>query len=267
MTDLQWSVFCRFKDDFKAKVGEWSARVPNLRSLQQQISQADKNPEYPFETPVVYNKSLDDIRPEDDIKLIVIGDNPGKEEQLARNNRYLVGQAGRLAEGYFRRNPELGVDFRRNVIILNKTPVHTAKTAQLRALAKAGGSEVAALLEESQIWCAQQTARLHTQLCRAVRQENQIEDDGVCPELWLVGYSELKKNGIFERYRDTLRKSYENDCGLSAEWESVFVFQHFSMNRFTIDLMDYIKKNDCGTASLQERIHSLGQIHKKEIFC
>ena len=107
-----------------------------------------QTPAYPFETTVVYNRSLDDVTKDDDIKLIVIGDNPGKDEQLAKNNRYLVGQAGKIAEGYFRRNPELGIDFRRNVIILNKTPVHSAKTAQLKTIAKQGGKKIADLIED-----------------------------------------------------------------------------------------------------------------------
>jgi hypothetical protein len=260
MTDKQWELFCAFKKNYAEKIAEWSGRIPELQALQKEVAAAEGTPAYAFETPVVYNRALEDIGPADDIKLIVIGDNPGKEEQLACNNRYLVGQAGRIAEGYFKRNPGLGVDFRRNVIILNKTPVHSAKTAQLRGMVKKGGDGVAALLQESQIWCAKETARLHIDLCNAGK-----ADGAVCPELWLVGYSELKEKGIFGSYRDQLRDAYKNEAGSSA-WERVFVFQHFSMNRFTIDLSDYMKKNGCEERSLQECIHSLGEIHKKEIF-
>ena len=131
MTEEQWKVFCDFKDDLKRKVAEWKAAAPELTALQREAARVTNTPEYPFETSVVYNRALDDLTPQDEIKLIVIGDNPGKDEQLEKNNRYLVGQAGKIAEGYFRRNPELGVDFRKNVIILNKKPVHSDKTAQL----------------------------------------------------------------------------------------------------------------------------------------
>ncbi|MBR1639870.1 MAG: hypothetical protein IJ688_10840 [Treponema sp.] len=259
MTDSQWKIFCDFKALYAAKIAEWAESFPDLQGLQKKAAEAEKTPAYSFETPVVYNRALDDITKDDDIKLIVIGDNPGKEEQLACNNRYLVGQAGRIAEGYFRRNPALGVDFRKNVIILNKTPVHSAKTAQLRFMVKQGGQKMAELLEESQTWCARETARLHSELCRAAG------EDGIMPELWLVGYSELKKKGIFEQYRDELKAFYvEND--FSKYWERVYVFQHFSMNRFTIDLSDYMKKNGCENLPLLESIHSLGIIHKDEIF-
>jgi len=141
MTQQQWNYFCDFKDQFKSQVEEWKKAAPELTELQRQAALQTKTPEYPFETSVVYNRALDELTPEDEIKLIVIGDNPGKDEQLAKNNKYLVGQAGKIAEGYFRKNPELGVDFRKNVIILNKTPIHSAKTLQLNTIAKQGAKK------------------------------------------------------------------------------------------------------------------------------
>lgn len=246
MTQQQWKYFCDFKDQFKNKVEEWKKAAPELTELQRQAALLAKTPEYPFETTVVYNRALDDIKPEDDIKLIVIGDNPGKDEQLAKNNRYLVGQAGKIAEGYFRKNPELGVDFRKNVIILNKTPLHSAKTIQLNTIAKQGGEKIAALIKESQLWMAQKTAELHAALGT---------------ELWLVGYSELKPRRIFCPYRDELKAA----C-TTAAWERVYVFQHFSMNRFTIDLADFVKAEKKEKAPLESNIHELGLLHRKEIF-
>lgn len=246
MTEKQWKDFSKFKNELKNKITEWIAAAPELQELQKFAAEESKTPLYPFELPLVYNLALDAFTPEDEIKLIVIGDNPGKDEQLAKNSRYLVGQAGKIAEGYFRKNPELGIDFRRNVIILNKTPVHSAKTAQLKTIIKKGGPKIAKLLEESQIWMARKTAELHASLNT---------------ELWLVGYSELKAKGIFSSYRDTLKKS----CTPEA-WNRVYVFQHFSMNRFTIDLADYIKANKKENALLESNIHELGILHKNEIF-
>ena len=250
MTAQQWKYFCGFKDEFKNKVEEWKKLLPQLTELQREAARLAKTPEYPFETPVVYNRALDDVKQEDEIKLIVIGDNPGKDEQRASNNRYLVGQAGKIAEGYFRKNPELGVDFRRNVIILNKTPVHSAKTVQLNTIAKRGGPEVAKLIYDSQIWMAKKTAALHVALGT---------------ELWLVGYSELKDKKLFCPYRDALRKALEAD-DVQQAWKKVYVFQHFSMNRFTIDLGDFIKAGKKEKAPLEANLHELGLLHRKEIF-
>ena len=252
MTENQWKYFCDFRDDFKRKIEEWKAAAPELTHLQREAARIAKTPDYPFETSVVYNRALDDITPDDDIKLIVIGDNPGKDEQLAKNNRYLVGQAGKIAEGYFRRNPELGVDFRRNVIILNKTPVHSAKTAQLKTIAKQGGPAITQLIQESQCWMAEKTAALHAALGT---------------ELWLVGYSELKDKGMFSLYRDTLKAACTTGAAKTSDaWNRVYVFQHFSMNRFTIDLADFIQKEKREAASLESNIHELGILHRTEIF-
>ncbi len=250
MTEAQWNVFCTFRDAFKKKCGEWSKFSSELDSLQKTAASSD-TPPYNIETPVVYNTALDDITKDSVIKLIVIGDNPGKSEQLAVNSKYLVGQAGKIAEGFFRRNPELKIDFRKNVIILNKTPVHSAKTAQLRLIMKDGGPAVCDLILESQLWMAEHTAELLKNLEQA--------------ELWLVGYSELKGKGFFVPYRDMLKKTI---CGgeKGEAWQRVFVFQHFSMNRFTIDLSAFVKQNGLDKKPLIEQLHILGELHKKEIF-
>lgn len=278
MTDLQWKAFCDFKKIFIEKIDEWNKRCPQLQVLQEAAAKAANTPSYSFETPIVYNRDLDRFTRDDDIKLIVIGDNPGKDEQLLKNNKYLVGQAGKIADGFFKRNPELGVDFRKNVIILNKTPVHSAKTNQLKHIIKNGGVQFAALIQESQLWMAEQTAKLHSALCSGA------SGGGVAPELWLVGYAELKGKGIFIPYRDKLKESYGvctagtdlagangtagTDLLVSGAyaWSKVYVFQHFSMNRFTIDLCKLTEEHSWDYLSLIDRIHKAGDLHKSEIF-
>ncbi|MCR5612755.1 hypothetical protein [Treponema sp.] len=267
MTDLQWNIFCTFRNSFKQKCREWSEFSKELIPLQKAACAAD-TPPYPIETPVVYNTALDDLTKDSEIKLIVIGDNPGKSEQLASNQKYLVGQAGKIAQGFFERNPDLGVDFRKNAIILNKTPVHSAKTKHLnyidRAL-KEAESKAHDLILESQVWMAKETALLHKLLVQAA-----LHADG--PELWLVGYAELKKGGIFIPYKEALKSTY---CGAAAAmdagtatcddfWDKVFVFQHFSMNRFLIDLKQFRDQNP--ELSLSQAIAKTGTIHKNEIF-
>lgn len=259
MNAQAWKIFSDFTKEYKTQIEKWMNQAQNLPALQKSAADYFKTPEYPIETAIVYNTALDEIKPEDDIKLIVIGDNPGKDEQLKINNKYLVGQAGKIANGYFKRNPELGIDFRKNVIILNKTPVHSAKTNQLKKIAKDGGKQIADLLEESQIWMAKKTAELHQNLCKA----NKAAGEKL-PEIWLVGYSELKAKGIFEKYRDELKAAYKNE---SAEfWNDVYTFQHFSMNCFSSDLKKFQNTSEAADFSLEETIHQLGTIHKNEIF-
>lgn len=257
MNESQFNAIKNFREEYKAKCAEWSAFCAELVPLQKSASQKD-TPPYPVQTPVVYNRTLDEITRDDEIRLIVIGDNPGKDEQLEKNNRYLVGQSGKIAEGFFRKNPALGIQFRKNAIILNKTPIHTAKTSHLKFLAK-NSERVAQLILQSQIWLAQKTARLHKAL--------------LASELWLVGYAELKPKGIFVPYRDALLEEYRGEKNCGAEnckaWERVFVYQHFSMNRFLIDLKEFSGAENCAAfdeASLKKNLESLGAKHRREIF-
>jgi hypothetical protein len=254
MTETQWYAFRSFRAGFKTVCADWSRLADGLRPLQQQAAAHD-TPPYPVETPVVYNTDLDRITASDDIRLIVIGDNPGKNEQLIRNRRYLVGQAGKIAEGFFRQNPELGIDFRKNVIILNKTPVHTAKTAHLHLLVRDGSPAVKELVRTSQLWMARKTAELHRALCGG---ENRTA-------LWLVGYAELREKGLFRPYRDELLSAYtESDGNRNSLWQNVFVFQHFSMNRFRIDLNEYRTLHP--GIPLAESLNLLGSFHRDELF-
>ena len=254
MTSLQFRIFSDFRDEFRSYCDSLNARFGQILEPLQIAARAKDTPEYPIETPVVYNTALDEITQESEIRLIVIGDNPGKDEQRSYNQKYLVGQSGKIASGFFLKNPEFKTDFRKNAIILNKTPLHTAKTNHLKYLLKNGGEKIARIISESQIYMAQKTAQLHKDLCAAA------SEGGIEPEVWLVGYAELKGKGLFLEYRDELKKSY----GKSQAWEKVFVFQHFSMNRFSIDLRNYMKENP--SLNLIDACHSLGSIHKKEIF-
>ncbi|MGP1576309.1 MAG: hypothetical protein ACTTH7_02295 [Treponema sp.] len=221
------------------------AIVPSLHILQQEAAEADGTPFYPVETPFVYNHSLDEVRREDTIKLIIISDNPGKNEQLHCNQRYLVGQAGKVADNFFKRHPELGIDFRRETIILNKTPLHTAKTKQIGVILKKAGGDFAVLLAETQRRLARSTAVLQKKLG--------------CP-LWLVGYGELRKKALFTVYAEELKKQYTEDV-LDMNKIPIFVFQHFSMNCFSNDL----KKRFDHSKTLKENIAAIGLAHRKEI--
>ena len=279
MTQTQFAALAAFRDEYKNKCEQWSALADALVPLQKEAAALD-TPPYPLETPVVYNRALDAITQGDDIKIIVIGDNPGKDEQLAANQKYLVGQSGKIAEGFFKRHPALGVDFRKNAIILNKTPVHTAKTKHLKFLA-AQDPRAADLILQSQLWLAQKTAQLAA---------------GLSAQIWLVGYAELKAKGIFVPYRDKLKEAAmqlqtDQDAGAptmslsgstrqsfgekipassagmtgATVYDALFVFQHFSMNRFLIDLRDFCG-GDLDERSIAKKIAALGRRHRDEIF-
>ena len=64
-----------FRDTFKKKCAEWS-RISGagdwLAKLQKAAANADENPVYSLETPIVYNRSLDSVVETDSVKLIVV---------------------------------------------------------------------------------------------------------------------------------------------------------------------------------------------------
>ena len=291
MTETQWQFFTEFKNNFKEQCHQWNEAFATMLEPLQKAAASKDTPAYDLETGVVYNHALDEVTMDTDIKIIVIGDNPGKDEQIQRNQRYLVGQAGKIAAGFFSRNPELGIDFRKNTIILNKTPVHTAKTAHLRQLLKSGKPEILRLIQESQLWMAQKTAQLHQVLCSApgsggisasgknARSDEKNGGAGWCGcQLWLVGYAELKGRGLFLDYRNQLAQSYgvevvgEGQADSVSQdflpaWNQVMVYQHFSMNRFTIDLADQLSSGKINSQlPLQEQLAVLGALHRQEIF-
>jgi hypothetical protein len=216
--------FSALRDGFRARVAEWSATLPGLADAQRRLAEATGDTGYAVETPIVYNRALDEVGPDDDIAWLVVADNPGKREQEAAMNRYLVGRSGQAAERFFAR--ELGVDFRRRVVVVNKTPVHTPKTAQLRKLARIM-PEARPVLEESQRYMASLVPELQACLGASV---------------WVMGLSELRPKGLFETWRTALNEAYRRadaDAlarGLSAPSEGLYGFNHFSMGSFATDL-------------------------------
>jgi len=245
MTEEQFAWFCKIRDEFRAYVDELSARAsPWLLPLQEQLRRLQGYSDYSVETPIVYNRALNDVKAGDDIRFIIVADNPGKNEQLGKNQRYLVGQSGKLARSWFK--AELGLDFEKQAIIINKTPIHTPKTAELRLLRKLAGqrlTELDALLAESQKSMADFAFRLH-----------------VCLDchLWISGYGELAGRGLFKPWAEALSGFYTNES--ERRKLKVLVFRHFSMNQFAIEY----KSNQTGLPAM-DRLEAIGQANRQRI--
>ena len=176
----------------------------------------------------VYNKDLDHFNQRSGIKYILIADNPGKEE--AAELRYLIGHAGKQARNFFE-NSGLVTEFASEVMVLNKTCIHTNSTSELRGLKK---SE---LLADSQRFMAEMAYGFH-----------RILD---C-EMWIVGCSEFKERGIFSEFKETLTDCYSRE-NISLLKEKVFCYKHFSYGNFSHDLKVHpspdvnLKLHDIGT--------------------
>jgi len=238
-----WDKFKKIKEQFRTAAEDLTSSLPGLKDIQQQFanSRSAGNGVYMVETPVVYNTALDDVTIKDDIKLILVADNPGRREQAAENRRYLVGPSGKIAQKFFFNNPSLGIDFRKNVIILNKTPIHSPRTTELRELCKMGTIKPA--LEKSQKIMTEILLKFHEALD--------------CP-VWITGYSEMRKGGIFQVYTENLKELYAEHDDL---YKKLFFFRHFSMNQFTIDL----KQQSLPEENVLKSLKRIGTAYKKRI--
>ncbi|MCK5677613.1 MAG: hypothetical protein KAH72_03980 [Flavobacteriaceae bacterium] len=108
--------------DFKTKCDEW-----------------DKNEEID----IIFNKHLENINFED-VKYILIGDNPGKDEK--EQNEYLIGDSGIVIRLFFENF--LVKNFDKEVLVLNKTPIATNTTDDLKNI------KAKKILKKSQLYIA-----------------------------------------------------------------------------------------------------------------
>ena len=251
MTKPQYAAFDQIRAEFRDYVGSLSDRAPWLAALQEELRLVRGYGDYRIETPVVYNEALDDVGQNDDPRFIIVADNPGKNEQKVANRRYLVGQSGKLAQGWFRK--ELDLDFRSSSIIINKTPIHTPKTAEIALLWKLSGkhaAELGALLDESQRRMAGFAFRMHGSLGCV---------------LWISGYGELKPKGLFSAWAEETTRHYA--AARPALRKSVWVFRHFSMNQFAIEYSRF--KGAVPGASEKSgpmaRLEAIGTANRKRI--
>lgn len=187
MRETQWKAFSEFRDAFKKKIADWQTAYPKVE--------------------FVYNTDLDKITDDNLIKFILVVDNPGKKEKEL--SRYLVGPAGQACRKFFKIELDYDdVEFSHSVIVLNKTPIYTAKTTDLNKIPKA-------IVEATQTWMAEQIAKLNQTLKS---------------ELWIIGKSELGKGGLFASFFTIL----QTNC-IGKEGSYIKVFKHFSHNGFTND--------------------------------
>ncbi|MDR1253238.1 MAG: hypothetical protein LBK62_13925 [Treponema sp.] len=264
MQRAAWNRFVKARDHYRFALEELRCGLPKLGSAQQELvnrrsggkAAGASGQVYTVETPIVYNGALDDVSAGSEIRLILVADNPGRREQAAVNRRYLVGPSGKIAEGFFRGNPSLGIDFRENTVILNKTPIHTPRTADLRELCRLGGPGLVKALAESQRTMARLLLEFHQALAPV--------------PVWITGYSEMRPDGIFAAYTETLGELYRAPAGRQAAagitgrsplWEWLFVYRHFSMNQFTIDL----RRQAAPGESLETSLARIGTAYRRRI--
>lgn len=241
MTGEQYRRFAEIRARMKAYCESLQEQHVWLADAQAALRKAAGYTDTLVETPIVYNTALDEITQDSEPVFIIVADNPGMQEQKACNRRYLVGQSGKLAVSWFRQH--LAMDFRKVAIIINKTPVHTPKTAELRLLPRYSAGherELAALMLETQ----QAMAQFAYEMVEAGPWW-----------LWVSGIGELGPRGIFRPWAETLTQLCQS--GSPDVQERILLFRHFSMNQFSIA---YRQAGGLAAASPQDAMQLLLRI-------
>lgn len=185
----------------------------------------------------VYNTDLDIIKECDTIKFILVADNPGKNEFI--ENKYLIGKAGVQVRNFFEKN-SLVSDFTKEVIVLNKTCLHTNSTKDLKSK-----NIRPDILINSQQFMAELVFKIHRTLGA---------------ELWIIGCSEINQRGIFASFREIIINHYRN----SEMFKKLYCFKHFSFGNFQKDIIKYSSLNSSG--NITDSVHAIGNNMKKDVF-
>jgi hypothetical protein len=119
---------------------------------------------------------------------------------------------------------------------------------RLGTLCKQGSYALETALDDSQ----RLMARLLLEFHRALSPEN-----SPALPVWITGYSEMKKGGIFETYTNELKAIY----GGTSLGNALFLYRHFSMNQFTIDLRQQSAKGE----PLNKTLRRIGTAYREKL--
>ena len=235
-------IYKRLIDDFRQKVGEW-AGLYDLYGLS-----CYQNAGYQIYRTIVYNEQLDNIDI-NDARMVLVGDNPGMEEQ--KNNAYLVGKSGKMASNFFAY--AYGYDFYKNIIILNKTPIHTKSTGMLNEV----NARYPGFIEETQRYMAKLISGISCILNIPVF----VSGFAGCRN---SNGSWLKKgrNGYNLRTQSAPFFFEELAALFANKRENLMLFKHFSYGNFSKDL----KAEQSGGAGIKHAVEKIGKRYAEELF-
>jgi len=215
----------RFEYDVANFENEYQKHIEQLLAPINSIKQRD----YDLQRCVVFNQDLKGINPKK-VRLILVGDNPGQNEQrfqayFSRSSgttlRKFISELGYTIRGSVQscKNNERELTLRKErdskagedeVIILNKSVVHSSQTDELAAIKK--DKTAGQFFKENQKYMAQLIYRLHTLLNRASSKGCSV---------WILGTSSL--NGIFGPFRSEILDLYGRNIDLR---DRIFLHGH-----------------------------------------
>lgn len=201
---------------------------------------------------IVFNDHLLNANPSK-IKYILVGDNPGIEEQM--NGSYLYGTAGKKVREFFTETG-LVTDFEEEVLIFNKTPLFTKRTKHLNNFYVEGFSD---FLIESQEFMAQLVFDIHFK-----KKDIQV---------WILGFAGCREtNGEWLKIQQNGTHYYEHQLlpyffeelkacyhGRDIDFK---VFKHFSFDHFFKDINGY---EEMDLEVLIKSLDTVGESYRNEL--
>lgn len=229
MTKNQFEKFEKLRIEFREKINFWNEKYNQI--FKEKIEQIEG---YDITNSFIYNEKLDDLTEKSDIKYIWIQDNPGYNEML--QSRYAVGASGKAGQNFLE-STGLVSSFDKEVIVLNKEPIHTKVTANLSKLKNKE------LQEETQIYMSDLIYRF----------QKIFECD-----LWILGLSNL--NSIFKPFKESIKLLYKEE----KLNKKVFLYYHFSQGQFKKAYN--LREKELNTNDTQKILNSIGIENRKKYF-
>ena len=195
MTSRQYEEFVKIRERFRMKINEYRENHTEFAEEILRVYAHEDDRMRAF----VYNEKLDYLRKNDSIKYIWVTDNPGFNESI--QNKYAVGISGKTGKNFMEENGFVK-EFDREVIVLNKSFVHTKVTRELSKFGDYGD-----LSEDIQNFMG----NLACDFQRLFR----------C-EMWILGTSNLNK--IFRVFRENVKKN--------GDINNMYFYYHFSQGQF-----------------------------------
>ncbi len=183
------------------------------------------------EISVVGNKSFNEIDV-NDVRYIIVGDNPGKTEK--EKGKYLIGDSGQKLRTFFEVH-QFVEDFRKNVVVFNKTPLYSNTTKELKK-------------ERDKLKSTNYYFELQKEMAKIVFRAHKVLDFS-CPLILLGnGACNISKQtgkvcGELQNFIIELYKLYENES-LTVDTAHVYLLHHTSRGFFFTDLLEYYHTNN-----------------------
>lgn len=241
------------------------------------------NFEFNLEDNIVFNKDLDNINEDMNIKYIILGDNPGNDEK--KQKKYFYGEVGQEFRDFLIN--ELKINIEKEVIFLNKTLISTGSTDDLKGNRKElkNAEDELKKFEENISMKGNQDIEYQEKISelksnigkfKSKKKFSSYKEIQECmaqftfflhnnfpnAEVWVTGGI---NNSLFNSFFNELNEVYSNNN--KDLFKKVLFFNHFSNKNFEYDFLKryYNKtKEKFGIPYIEKTLRELGEKNKNE---